>query len=136
MTRNGPDTAYLRYVHTTAARVPTPSGDRNMTQSVLGKPDENVVLYQLPQPQFMAPDMVQPGALSDWLEDDELWVPKTATYSFKPLLFNVNQGYYVNLTRVRGAGIVSRHRHPGAVHGLVLKGHWYYLEHDWIAEQG
>jgi 2,4'-dihydroxyacetophenone dioxygenase len=32
--------------------------------------------------------------------------------------------------------VLSRHRHPNAVHGLVLKGRWRYLEHDWIAEEG
>jgi 2,4'-dihydroxyacetophenone dioxygenase len=30
----------------------------------------------------------------------------------------------------------DRHRHPQAVHGLVLKGRWHYLEHDWVAEEG
>ncbi len=22
------------------------------------------------------------------------------------------------------------------MHGFVLKGHWHYLEHDWVAEEG
>jgi hypothetical protein len=30
----------------------------------------------------------------------------------------------VNLLRVRGAGVLSRHRHAGPVHGWVLKGSW------------
>ena len=30
----------------------------------------------------------------------------------------------------------SRHRHPSAVFGYVLKGSWRYLEHDWVAEEG
>ena len=29
-----------------------------------------------------------------------------------------------------------RYRHPNAVHGFVLKGHWHYLEHDWVTEEG
>ncbi len=33
-------------------------------------------------------------------------------------------------------GVLSRHRHAGAVHAIVLKGHWHYLEHDWIASEG
>jgi hypothetical protein len=37
---------------------------------------------------------------------------------------------------VRKAGILSRHLHPAPVHGLVIKGRWRYLEHDWIAETG
>jgi 2,4'-dihydroxyacetophenone dioxygenase len=32
--------------------------------------------------------------------------------------------------------VLSRHRHSGAVHAIVLKGRWLYLEHDWVAEQG
>jgi 2,4'-dihydroxyacetophenone dioxygenase len=80
--------------------------------------------------------LVHLGVFTDWLADDELWVPATTTVSFKPLLFNVSQGYYINLLRVRGGGLLSRHRHNGPVHALVLKGRWHYLEHDWIAEQG
>ena len=38
--------------------------------------------------------------------------------------------------RVRKSGVLSRHRHPQAVHGMVLKGRWRYLEHDWVATEG
>ncbi len=68
--------------------------------------------------------------------DERLWVPQTETISFHPLLFNVSNGYYVNLLRVKGAGVLSRHKHPGAVHGWVLRGEWRYLEHDWVAKEG
>lgn len=79
--------------------------------------------------------MPSPGDLD--AIDDRLWVPQTADVSFRPLLLNVSQGYYVNLLRVRGGGgVLSRHRHPGPVHGWVLKGRWAYLEHDWVAEEG
>jgi 2,4'-dihydroxyacetophenone dioxygenase len=100
------------------------------------KPDEQPLAYQLQQPAGMTADLVHPGVFSDWLADDNLWVPSTNTVSFKPLLFNVSQGYYINLLRVRGGGLLSRHRHNGPVHALVLKGRWHYLEHDWIAEEG
>lgn len=70
------------------------------------------------------------------LDDERLWVPQTDTVSFRPLCFCVSGGYYVNLLRVKGAGLLSRHRHPGPVHGHVLKGKWSYLEHDWVAEAG
>lgn len=72
----------------------------------------------------------------DDLDDERLWVPQTDTVSFRPLCFCVSGGYYVNLLRVKGAGLLSRHRHPGPVHGHVLKGKWSYLEHDWVAEAG
>jgi len=97
---------------------------------------EGVVAYQLPQPGFMLPDLVHLGVLDTWLEDDKLWVPQAEGVTFKPLMLSVSQGYFVTLLRVRKSGILSRHRHAGAVHAIVLKGRWYYLEHDWIAEQG
>lgn len=98
--------------------------------------DDQPLAYQLPQPAGITPDLVHPGIFREWLADDNLWVPVTTTVSFKPLLFNVSQGYYINLLRVRGGGLLSRHRHNGPVHALVLKGRWHYLEHDWIAEDG
>lgn len=102
----------------------------------LAKLDERAIPYALPQVSFMSADLVHLGVLGRWLEDDPLWVPVTASVSFKPLLLSTSGGYYVNLLRVRRAGVLSRHRHSGAVHALVLKGRWHYLEHDWIAEEG
>ncbi|HTM45600.1 MAG TPA: 2,4'-dihydroxyacetophenone dioxygenase family protein [Polyangiaceae bacterium] len=68
--------------------------------------------------------------------DERLWVPQTQAISFRPLCLNVSAGYWVNALRVRKNGIISRHRHPNAVHGYVLKGRWHYLEHDWVAQEG
>src|ERR1700758_734914 len=107
-----------------------------MTSTTARKPDELAIPYQLPQPVDMSADIVHPGVLDKWLEDDNLWVPMTPTVSFKPLLLSASQGYYINLLRVRQSGVLSRHRHTGPVHAMVLKGRWYYLEHDWVAEQG
>lgn len=89
--------------------------------------------YQFPMPPDALPEIVVPDAIP---EDERLWVPQTDTVSFRPLCLNRSQGYWMNLLRVRGSGIVSRHRHPNAVHGFVLKGRWHYLEHDWVAEEG
>lgn len=75
-------------------------------------------------------------ALMSGLRSLRLWVSQTESVSFRPLCLSVSGGYYVNLLRVRGAGLLSRHRHPGPVHGHVLKGRWRYLEHDWVAEAG
>jgi quercetin dioxygenase-like cupin family protein len=107
-----------------------------LSEFTSGKPDETAVPYQLPQSAYMSPDLVHPGVLGEWLADDKLWVPITGSVAFKPLLLSASQGYFVTLLRVRQAGILSRHRHVGPVHALVLKGRWYYLEHDWVAEQG
>jgi 2,4'-dihydroxyacetophenone dioxygenase len=110
------------------------------------KEDASFVPYQGPQfkealseifiPQIL-PTTNVPNVHDDDDDDDErLWVPQTDTVSFRPLCLCVSGGYYVNLLRVRGAGLLSRHRHPGPVHGHVLKGSWKYLEHDWTAVEG
>ena len=65
-----------------------------------------------------------------------LWVPQTDTVSFRPLCFCISGGYDVNILRVREAGMLSRHRHPGPVHGHVLTDKWRYMKHDWVAEAG
>ena len=69
-------------------------------------------------------------------EDKRLWVPMVDGVWFRPLMFNTVQGGWCHLIRVTKAGVVSRHRHPDPVHGLVLKGAWRYLEHDWVATEG
>jgi 2,4'-dihydroxyacetophenone dioxygenase len=67
--------------------------------------------------------------------NDRVWVPQGENVWFRPLCLNRSQGYWMNLLKVRKSGVLSRHRHPQAVHGLVLKGRWHYLEHDWVAEE-
>ena len=68
--------------------------------------------------------------------DERVWVPQAPNVSFRPLLFNTVIGQWWNLLRVTSSGIVSRHRHPGAVFGYVIKGKWHYFEHPWVAEAG
>jgi 2,4'-dihydroxyacetophenone dioxygenase len=97
--------------------------------------DTRAIPYHGAQPVGMLADFVEEGALN--LDADErLWVPQAPDVKFRPLLFSVSQGYFVNLLRVRKAGILSRHRHTGPVHALVLRGAWHYLEHDWYADTG
>ncbi len=81
----------------------------------------------------MARDIVIPGVLP---EDERVCGPQAENVWFRPLCLSTRQGYWVNLLRVRKAGILSRHRHPAPVHGYVLEGRWRYLEHDWVAEAG
>ena len=69
-------------------------------------------------------------------DDERIWVPQAPNVWFRPLLLNTVNGGWCNLLRVRRAGVLSRHRHPMAVVGYVLKGRWKYLEHDWTAEEG
>ena len=97
--------------------------------------DPSRIPYQLPQPTGMLPDVYLKAAL-DLSADEHLWVPQAENVSFKPLVLSVSQGYYINLLRVRKAGVLSRHRHTGPVHAFTLKGTWHYLEHDWVAQAG
>jgi 2,4'-dihydroxyacetophenone dioxygenase len=69
-------------------------------------------------------------------EDERVWVPQAPGVWFRPLLLNTVTGSWCNLLRVRKAGVLSRHIHPSWVTGLVLKGAWRYLEHDWVAREG
>jgi quercetin dioxygenase-like cupin family protein len=89
--------------------------------------------YQLPFPPEAQKEIVVPHAVP---EDERVWVPQAENVWFRPLCLNASQGYWTNLLRVRRAGVLSRHRHPQAVHGMVLKGRWRYLEHDWVASEG
>ena len=98
------------------------------------QPDDHARMpFQLPMPRDALADIVVPDAIP---LDERLWVPQAENVWFRPLCLNRSQGYWMNLLKVRKSGILSRHRHPQSVHGLVLKGRWHYLEHDWVATEG
>lgn len=86
----------------------------------------------IPLPEYAVPEMV---ADIDF-DDERLWVPRGDGVDNIPLLFCVTQGSWVNITRARGDGIVSRHRHSSPVTGYTMEGAWGYLEHDWTATHG
>ncbi len=97
--------------------------------------DQAAVPYRgAPLPNVLE-DLVQPGIM-DLECDERLWVPQSPGVWFRPLCFSVSQGYFVNILRVRKSGILSRHRHAGPVHAVVLRGRWHYLEHPWWATEG
>lgn len=80
---------------------------------------------------------IQPEIAVRAIPDDErVWVPQAPSVWFRPLLLNTVTGSWCNLLRVRKSGVLSRHIHPSWVTGLVLKGAWRYLEHDWVATAG
>ena len=108
----------------------TSPGETDKSQVDLRK-----IPYQRPQPTGMRPDMLLADAINLSV-DERLWVPQAAGVWFKPLILNVSEGYYVNLLRVKGTGVLSRHRHSGPVHAFTLRGRWHYLEHDWMATEG
>ena len=98
------------------------------------KQDETPLMpYQYPNPKDALPEIVVENAIP---KDERLWVPQAENVWFRPLCLNASQGYWMNLLKVRKSGVLSRHRHPQAVHGFVLKGKWKYLEHDWWAQEG
>jgi len=92
--------------------------------------------YRGEQPVDALQEIFVPHILPKTMDDERLWVPQTDSVSFRPLCLCASGGYYVNLLRVQGSGLLSRHRHPGPVHGFVVKGRWRYLEHDWEAREG
>ena len=108
-----------------------PSTD--LSPSRAGGLDMSRMPYQLPFPQGVANEIVVDSVVP---EDERVWVPQMENVWFRPLCLNTVQGYWVNLLRVRKSGVLSRHRHPAPVHGMVLRGAWHYLEHDWKAKEG
>ena len=46
--------------------------------------NEELMPFQLPQVPYMSADLVLPGVLDKYLEDDNLWVPTSDSVSFTP----------------------------------------------------
>lgn len=69
-------------------------------------------------------------------EDERYWVDDGHGLSMRPLWINPTSGSRVLLIRLKRNGVIGRHRHPDPVHGYVIKGEWYYLDHDWVAKPG
>ncbi|WP_037365992.1 2,4'-dihydroxyacetophenone dioxygenase family protein [Nakamurella lactea] len=84
----------------------------------------------------ISPDYPAEIAVAAVPDDPRVWVPQAPSVWFRPLMFNTVAGGWCNLLKVTTTGIVSRHRHPGAVFGYVISGKWKYDEHDWTAEAG
>ena len=74
--------------------------------------DTSKIAYQLPQPGGMVPDIFVGGGLELDGEERE-WVPQSADVWFGPLVLCVSQGYYINILRVRAAGICRGIAIPG-----------------------
>lgn len=84
----------------------------------------------------LPPDAVPELVLDRDLDDERFWVPRGNDIWSLPLMFSVTQGSWVNITRARGEGVISRHRHSAPVTGYTLDGTWGYLEHEWTARKG
>ncbi|QKX57783.1 uncharacterized protein TRUGW13939_04903 [Talaromyces rugulosus] len=100
------------------------------------RPKAEAVPYRGEPLPHVPEDLVIPGVLNLDDIDEKQWVPQQENVWFRPLIMSISQGYWVNLLRVRKAGILSRHRHSGPVHASTLRGRWHYLEHSWWAVAG
>jgi len=70
------------------------------------------------------------------IDDEQLWVPYADGVWLQPCCFNVTSGgFSVMLKGLPGAQL-GVHYHVGTVRGYTLRGHWRYLEHDWVAKPG
>jgi 2,4'-dihydroxyacetophenone dioxygenase len=104
-----------------------------MTELDVRAQDTRAIPFAGRQPVQMRPDLVVADVLP---ADERWWVPLDEGTWSRPLLFDVTHGAYVHVMRVTRAGIISRHRHTGAVYAQILKGSWHCLEHDWTAVEG
>jgi 2,4'-dihydroxyacetophenone dioxygenase len=69
--------------------------------------------------------------------DEREWVSTANPLVWvRPLLFDTVRGAWVNVTRIRTTGFITRHAHPCPVHAYVIKGQWQYAERDWPATAG
>ena len=70
------------------------------------------------------------------LTDDGPWVPYADGVWIQPCSFNVTTGgFSVVLKGLPGAKL-GVHYHVGIVRGFTMRGHWRYLEHEWVARPG
>ena len=96
------------------------------TSALLAAPEG--ALSDIVIPSVFTGGLFSKSTLKDEDEDPRVWVPQTDCLSFRPLCFCVSQGYYVNLLKFKGGGVLGCHRHPSPVHALTLKGGWGYKE--------
>ncbi len=70
------------------------------------------------------------------IDNEQLWVPYADGVWFQPCCFNVTSGGFSVLLKGLPGAQLGVHYHVGTVRGYTLRGHWRYLEHDWIAKPG
>ena len=67
------------------------------------------------------------------LEDDRYWVPYADGIWIQPCHFNVTSGGFSIMLRGLPGGVLGKHYHVGMARGYTIRGHWRYVEHDWVA---
>jgi 2,4'-dihydroxyacetophenone dioxygenase len=68
--------------------------------------------------------------------DDRRWVPYADGVWFQPCHFNVTSGGFSVVLKGLPGSVLGTHYHVGTVRGYTMRGHWRYLEHDWVAKPG
>ena len=69
-------------------------------------------------------------------ETDGLWIPYAEGVWFQPCHFDVTKGGFSVVLKGLPGAVVGTHYHVGTVRGYTMRGHWRYLEHDWVAKPG
>lgn len=70
------------------------------------------------------------------VDDERRWVPYADGIWLQPCCFNVTSGGFTVVLKGLPGRMVGTHYHVGTVHGYTMRGHWRYLEHDWVAKPG
>src|SRR5262245_23022082 len=70
------------------------------------------------------------------LEDNRRRLPYADGAAFQPCWITVTAGGFRLVLKGLPGARVGPHYHVGTVHGYTMRGHWRYLEHDWIARPG
>jgi 2,4'-dihydroxyacetophenone dioxygenase len=70
------------------------------------------------------------------VDDDRRWIPYADGVWLQPCCFNVTSGGFSVFLKALPGAKLGIHYHVGTVRGYTMRGHWRYLEHDWIARPG
>ena len=70
------------------------------------------------------------------LDEGPHWVPYADGVWIQPCHFNVTSGGFSVLLKGLPGAMLGTHYHVGTVRGYTMRGHWRYLEHDWVAKPG
>ena len=70
------------------------------------------------------------------LGDDAPWIPYAEGVWIQICRFNVTTGGFTVVLKALPGASLGTHYQVGIVQGFTVRGHWHYLEHDWIAKPG
>jgi 2,4'-dihydroxyacetophenone dioxygenase len=70
------------------------------------------------------------------VNNERMWVPYADGVWFQPCHFNLTSGGFSVLLKGLPGAKLGVHYHVGTVRGYTIRGHWKYLEHDWVAKPG